>query len=738
MTDRHATLDQARAHHSQGRLAEAAAGYREVLAREPGNADALHLLGIATAALGRPQDAAQLIASAVRLRPADAVMHANLARALSDSGRHEEAVACYDRAVALRPDFPLAFRGRGAALLQLGRFAAAHDSILKALELAPEDAQAHNDLGVVLERAGRKEDALAAFERAIALDPRHAEAHHNRGLLQSALGRHAQALESLDRALALQPRQPATHANRGQVLHALGRDAEAIASFDAALALRPGVAATHHDRGIALLSLARPAEALASFDRALALAPGAAATHQCRGKACIELGRAGEALASFDRAVALAPRDFASHYHRGVALALLDRDAEALASFDQAIAINDRSAEARGNRGVALARLGRSEEALAEFARAVELDPGLASAHTNAANAQQSVEQYAAARASYDRALALRPDDPTIVLHKAFLLLLLGEFREGWRLHEARLRRVGARRPPPLAGAPRWTGAEPLDGRTLYVPAEQGLGDTLQFCRYLPLLAARGARLVLEVQPALRRLLAPFAAFGAVVGYGEPLPPYDCYCPLMSLPLAFATELDSIPGGVPYLEPDVEALRVWRGRLAALPGLKVGLNWQGNPETEKQAWLRGRSFPLAAAAPLFDLQGVSWVSLQSGYGAEQRDQVAFREALVELIDPREQGADEVVRTAALVASLDLVVTSDTFIAHLAGALGVPVWVVLKSVPDWRWLTQRDDSPWYPSMRLFRQRRAGDWAELFARLAGELAALRSRAADSHGP
>jgi hypothetical protein len=236
----------------------------------------------------------------------------------------------------------------------------------------------------------------------------------------------------------------------------------------------------------------------------------------------------------------------------------------------------------------------------------------------------------------------------------------------------------------------------------------------------------------------LKKLLDTLDMRGALVGRGDPLPPIDLHTPLGSLPLAFHTEFGNIPGGVPYLNVDAKAVSRWRERLASLPGLKVGLNWHGNPEAEKRAALQARSFPLEAAAPLSGLPEVSLVSLQKGAGAEQIAQVGFGGTIIQLTDPNFMGPDEIAEeTAAIMMGLDLVITADTAIAHLAGALGVPVWVVLQAVPDWRWFIERSDSPWYPTMRLFRQVRSGDWPEVFERVAIELAALRVAARDQGG-
>jgi tetratricopeptide (TPR) repeat protein len=534
---------------------------------------------------------------------------------------------------------------------------------------------------------------------------------------------------SIERALALQPQQPALHTNRGTELLALGRPAEALAGFEHAIAIAPADAIPHHNRGLALVSLKRHAEALASFERALELAPGAPATHLWRGKTCLELGRPADALASFERALALAPQEFDTHFQRGVALALLQRYEESVASFDQALARNADSAEAFNNRGAVLVRLFRPTEALPDFVRAVVLRTGYADAHTNAGIALRGLGRYQEALNSLDRALSIRPEDPTAAWTKAVLKLSLGEFRDGWPLYESRLRLERARQLQRAFASPRWTGAEELAGKTLLVYADQGLGDTLQFCRYIPVLEAMDARVVFEVQPVLKPLLGSLAMRGTLIGRGEPLPDFDLHIPLLSLPLALGTELDTIPGGVPYLKVDPAALHFWGERLAALPGFRVGLNWHGDPAAEKLSALEARSFPLAAAAPLARVAGVSLLSLQKGPGAEQRAEVRFSDAIAQLTDPLHMGPEEIAgETAAIVTSLDLVITADTALAHLAGALGARVWVVLQAVPDWRWLTERADSPWYPTMRLFRQHTPGDWSEVFQRVAVELSAL----------
>jgi tetratricopeptide (TPR) repeat protein len=692
MTSSNQTLARAYALDQQGRLAEAVEAYRQFLTTEPRNGDALQLLGTALARMGRPAQAVEALSAAAAIKTNNPFLQVNLANALNAVGRHSDALTCYGGAVALKPDFAAAHRGRGMTLLHLGQTEDAVRALSNAIRLEPHNPAFYNDLGVALERAEQKTEALAQFERAIQLDARFVEAHHNRGLLEATLGRYQQALESLDRALALQPNIAALHANRGNVLADLGRSEEAIASFDEALALEPRDELTLRKRGQLLLKLQRPSEALASFDKA----------------------------------VALAPQDSEAHFLRGVCLALMEDYAQALLGFDRSLALAPNSPEVLNNRGVALGQLGRHEEALESFAKATAVAPGYIEAHTNSANTLTTLQRQAEAVQSFDRALAIKPQDSSLQWGKARALLSLGDFRNGWPLYESRLQLEHLRPLQRHTDLQRWQGWESIEGRTLLVYAEQGLGDTVQFFRYVPLLEARGAKVIFETQPALQTLLQTAPTRARILPFGAPLPPFDLATPLLSLPGLLGTELDSIPGGVPYITAEPARTASWKERLAALPGRKLGLTWQGHIETEKHGGYIGRSFGLAAAAPLAAIPGVTLISLQKGEASGQRSQVAFGSKVLELTDPGEMGAAELLDTAALLSALDLVVTTDTFTAHLAGALGIPVWVVLSYSPDWRWLTEREDSPWYPTMRLFRQRTAGDWSEVFDRVARSLA------------
>jgi Glycosyltransferase family 9 (heptosyltransferase) len=350
----------------------------------------------------------------------------------------------------------------------------------------------------------------------------------------------------------------------------------------------------------------------------------------------------------------------------------------------------------------------------------------------------KSIGRYRQAALSFERALSVKHDDPAANFELAFLHLVLGELREGWPLYEARFRVPALAIPKrDFGGVPRWHGTDPLAGKTILVHAEQGLGDAIQFARYVPLLREKGAAVVFEVMPQLQSLLGTLPGGARIIARGDPIPPIDYHCPLLSLPLEFNTELTNIPSAVPYLFADATRQAAWARTLEPLSGLRVGIAWQGNVQVERLIWARGRSMPLSVLAPLAALPGVSLLSLQKGPGAEQLSAVDFRERVLDLGTDFDSGPDAFLDTAAVMAHLDLVITTDTSIAHLAGALGRPTWVALNASPDWRWLLERSDTPWYPSLRLFRQPdRERGWAPVVTAMADALTLLLQKR-DSRG-
>lgn len=539
-------LEQAVARQNQGDLDEAARLYLQVLASEPGDFNALHLLGTVRSAQGRYREAADLIAGAIAT--------------------------------------------------------------------APTVPNAHYNLAVVYDAMGRPEEAMASYRRVLAIDPNHAEAHYNLANLQRALGDYAEAEAGYRRAVALRPGwgQPVT--NLAGVLVAVRRFGEASALYRQALTLDPRDASLWRNLGTTLAEMDRNDDAIVCFRQGLALAPEDAETHCALGKALWQLNRCEAAIASFQRAQVLRPAFADAGWHEGVAR------------------------------------------------------------------------------------------------------LTLGDMAAGWLRHEWRLRVEEFKRPHDFPTPP-WSG-EPIAGRTILLHAEQGFGDTLQFVRYAPLVAARGARVVLEVQRPLSGLLSGFEGCASVIAYGDPVPDHDAHCPLPSLPLALGGE---IPANIPYLAAPAERVDAWRSTLGASTEPGVGVVWAGSGRHTND---RNRSLALDRLRPVLATPGIRFFSLQK----DLRDGDGHLPTEFPGVAELGSRLTDFTDTAAVVSLLDLVITVDTSVAHLAGALGRPTWVMIPFRPDWRWQLGRNDSPWYPSVRLFRQPRIGDWDAVVAEVRQALVSL----------
>lgn len=572
------------------------------------------------------------------------------------------------------------------------------------------------------------QSALAAAERGdwaeaerqsrivLAAKPDHFEALYLLAIIAGRAGRPQHAAELLARAVAVRPDHADAHYNRGVALEELGRPQEALASYDRALACRRDHVAAHYNRGVVLGQLERTEEAAASYARAVALQPDHAEAHHNRGVALAKLGRASEALASYDRAIALRPQYASAYNHRGAALAALGRPEEALQSYDRAIALQPDYAGAHDNRGVALMELERVRDALASHERALALQPDSAQAHYHRGNALRALHRHAEAIASYRRALELEPEHASAHWNLADCLLLLGDFVQGWKEYEWRWKFAAEPRPSaPLQ--PVWLGHEPLAGRTILLESELGLGDTLLFCRYAKQLAGLGARVILQVQPPLVPLLSGMPGVAEVVPPGLPPPASDYRCPMMSLPLAFRTDLATIPASVPYVRSHPSRVAAWAERLGTKERPRIALVWSGSAKIVNDK----RSMSLSDMVALLR-DGVDWLSLQKE--VPQRDAAL----LASRADIRHLGAElkDFADTAAVLDLVDLALTIDTSVANLAGAMARPVWIMLPYSPhDWRWLLERSDSPWYPTARLFRQPRPGDWSGVIDRVGAAL-------------
>ena len=560
------------------------------------------------------------------------------------------------------------------------------------LDADPARADVHTNLAMALHADGRSQEALVFFARAAGLNPHEPEAHVNLGNALKEQGKLEEAARCYGEALRINPDLPQAHNNLGNALRDQGRRAEAIECYRRALRIQPHYASAHFNLGMAFTDQQRAADAAECFRQALRIDPQFANGYYYLGNALKDQGKFGEAIACYRQAIRIDPAHANAHHNLGTILTDQGELAEAALCYRQALRIDPRHVDARSNLGVLLYKQGSYAESAAQFDQALRLDPNHVGARFN----------------------------------RSMLWLLTGNFDKGWPEYEFRDRQ-------PMADQrnftqPRWQG-EPLAGKTILLHAEQGMGDTVQFIRFAARVKQQGGTVLFESQPALLPILGGVTGVDQLLPRGRPLPMFDVQAPLLSLPGIFHTTLDTIPADMPYLRANPDRVQYWQKELACIPecnppgvqasaAFKVGIAWQGNPKNKDDS---NRSLPLNQFETLARLTEVSLLSLQVGPGSEQVAAAPF--PIVDLgqrFDPH-----SLEDLAAVLMNLDLVVTVDSVVAHVAGALGVPVWVLLRFSADWRWLLERADSPWYPTMRLFRQQRAGDWPHVLERVKEEL-------------
>jgi len=571
---------------------------------------------------------------------------------------------------------------------------------------------------IALHQTGKFADAEQLYRKILEEQPRHFDCWHLLGLIRYQLGEYAESARHIDIALSVNPSVAAAHNSRGAALKGLKRLEEAVASYDRAIAIKPDYADAFNNRGVVLVELERLEQALASYDQAIALKPDFFEAFNNRGLALAELKRFDEALVSYDQALA-AKSDYAEALcNRAATLNELGRFEDALAHCERAIAAKQDLPEAFYNRGNAQYALKHLAAAAISYDDAIGLNPDYAEAFFNRGTARMDLKRVEEALADFDRAIALRPDYADAFWNRANGRLLVGRYPEGWRDYEWRMRAERAGPRGPTWKLPQWDGRTDLAGKTLLLHAEQGFGDTIMMARYVRSVAKRGARIIFEVPHELAPLLTAFEDVAQVVVSGQTLPAVDLQCPLMSLPGALGTTVETIPREVPYLAVPRAYAEKWQARLREFPHPRIGISWAGRPSFKRD---HDRSIGLAGMLPLLGRTDVSFISMQKWFRAGDADILRDNPHIVQVGD----GIDDFADTAAIMASLDLVISSDTSTVHLAGAMAKPVWILLHFVPDWRWLLERNDSPWYPTARLFRQPQPGDWTSVVADVAGAL-------------
>ncbi len=632
------------------------------------------------------------VSEILRSRPGLADDLGRMGQALTAHERWEEAAALLEGALEERPSDPSLLNPLSVVCRKLGRIEDSIEAAERSLASEPGQPDALNNLGLALSKAGRLEDSAAAYRRALAADPRRCYVHYNLGLALSDLRLHEEALVAFDSALRLNRFFTAALLGLGSALLALGRPEEAREAFAACLARSPRDVRARILLGASFQKERRFEEAMAEYQRALEIDPRSVEARNNLGTALQGARRWKEARGVLAALVQAEPGFADGWANLGYVLGILNCLTEAESAVRRALGIRPLDAQSWAHLGFVMMAAGRVSEAVVAYRRAGELDPGFDAARSNEGVAQ----------------------------------LLSGDFAPGWVNYESRHAKGAGNGNERFRERRRWRG-ERLEGQSILVHCEQGLGDALQFVRYLPLLAARGAEVHIEVHGVLKPLVEAMPGVHAAYAWGEPLPATDVHCPLVSLPLGFCTRLDTIPAPVPYLAPPPGLARAWQARLPRTGGRRIGVAWAGNPRHEND---HNHSIPLATFEALFRAApGDHFFSLQKEPVAADSARLPAQPNVTDLGPQLDSFGD----TAAVISQLDLVIAVDTSVAHLAGALGCPVWVLLPFAPDWRWLLGRDDSPWYPSARLFRQPSPSAWESVLEEVSRSLAADRGAAA-----
>jgi tetratricopeptide (TPR) repeat protein len=612
-------------------------------------------------------------------------------------------------------------------LHQTSRLKEAFTIYCQILQLEPHHAHALHLAGLIFHQFGQQNLAVKLIGRAIHLNPNYSVFYGNIALALLASDRIGDAGITLLKALCLNPAFFEAHNNFGNALQKLGRFSEACAAYSKALRIQPHYADAYNNFGNALQELGRFEEALEAYIKATRINSNFIEAFNSQGNIFVRLGRLEDAVKAYRAALGIQPGSANIHYNLGNALYELGQFEAAIAAYSAALQYAPGYALAYNNRGSALLSLERLDQAESGFMAAVCLAPGLSLAYNNLGAVRQERGQISAAILAFEIAHRINPEFAEAIYNESLCRLLTGDLEAGWRQYE--WRRFGGIRgmKSRVFAQPEWQGEE-INGRTILLYSEQALGDIIQFCRYATVVSSLGARVILEVPRPLLRLLRNLQGVALCIAEGDPIPDFDVHCPVMSLPHKLETQLRSIPGQEPYLFADPLLAQVWRERIRSNGKPRIGLVWSGGFRPDQPAsWAvnRRRNMSLALFEPLGRVNA-DFFSLQKGDLAEQELADLERQnwagpKMVNFMDQVTDFSD----TAAIIENLDLVISVDTSTAHLAAAMGKPVWILNRFDTCWRWLLNRDDSPWYPTVRLFRQQSRGDWSGVIDRVCAEL-------------
>jgi tetratricopeptide (TPR) repeat protein len=610
------------------------------------------------------------------------------------AGNLSDAEAIYQNILRRDPHHVDALNLLGMLETQTGEFEAAEQHINQAIAKSPRNEQLHNNLGTVFKAQGKLKDSIRSFKKAVELNPQFADAYHNLADVYDEQGETEEAIKYYRKAISLNPKLTEAYNNLGVTLEDHGKIEEAIECFKKALQLRPDYADALNNLGTAYKNNGDLKRAVECFEKAIELMPGSAVLFRNLASVLHDLGRYNDAVGLCKKALEIDP-EYSEAYN------------------DLGVFLNDYSTIGEPHEGVR-----KLDEAILSFREAIKLNPTSIEAHSNLAGLLIDAGNIDEAATSVEVALRLDPESAQARFNQSLIMLLKGDLEQGLKEYEWRWK-LGRY---PYQNGLLWNGDD-IQGKTILLVPEQGLGDTIQFVRYTSFLKAAGATTIVKCQPSLFRLLKTCQGIDHVVAEDKDLPHFDTTAPLMSLPYLMKTTLNNIPSNVPYLSPSFDMVGKWKAKLGITNGYKVGISWQGSPEHRND---KNRSIHLSYFKLMADIEGVKLVSLQKGHGADQLRENPGVVEILELEDMRHENWD-FMDSAAVIKNLDLVITVDSAVAHLAGALGVPVWVLIPYGPDWRWMLEREDSPWYPTMRLFRQNELGNWTDVLVKVCESLRA-----------
>ena len=645
-----------------------------------------NIIGAANSGLGKLAEAEVGFRKAVELNPTSAEALNNLGVNLKDQGKHEGAIAAYQRALKIKPDYAVAQYNIGTTLKKQGKLDKAIEAYQHTLKIKPDYVGAHFNIGVVLTKQGKLDEAIEAYRRVLKLKPDYAKALYN----------------------------------IGNVLKDQGKLGEAIEVYQHALKIRPDYAEVHYNMGVALQEQGSFEAAVEAYQHALKIKPDSADAHNNLGVTLKEQGKLEDAIQAYQRALEIKPDYADAYYNMGVTLQEQGSFEIAVEVYQHALKIKPDYNEAHLNIGNMLCGQGKLDEAIESYQRALKIKPDHAEAYNNMGNTLKDQGKLDQAIESYQRALKIKPGFAEAFFGLALVTNLKGDLIKGFELYEWRTR-VNALKIRSPRDNLSWNGAQNISGKRFVVYEEQGLGDKIQFCRYLPLLVQQNAFVTFQVTSALHSLLGTLDSNVILTNYLPSEDQIDFEAPLMSLPYLFNTDLHTIPAPSPYLYADEAKIKFWAEKLHK-DNFKIGICWQGSM-TKVDV---GRSFPLSLFEKISQISDVELISLHKGLGEDQLSDVNFN--LTSFDDNFDTGTDAFIDTAAIMANCDLIITSDTAVAHLAGALGRTTWVALKAFPDWRWMLNGSKSPWYPTMTLYRQPIDGNWLDVFQTLERDLRLL----------